>query len=60
MGYFRQISYELEEAATIDGLTRFQTYAKIILPSIPALLTTGILVFIFSWNEFYGHSERRV
>lgn len=52
-GYFGQIPYELEEAAAVDGLTRFQTYARIILPlSLPALLTTGILVFIFSWNEF--------
>ncbi len=52
-GYFRQLPYELEEAAAVDGLTRFQTYLKIILPlSVPALVTTGILVFIFSWNEF--------
>jgi multiple sugar transport system permease protein len=52
-GYFRQIPYELEEAAAIDGLTRFQTYLRIILPlSVPALVTTAILVFIFSWNEF--------
>jgi trehalose/maltose transport system permease protein len=53
MGSFEQIPYELEEAAAIDGLTRFQTYRSVILPLVrPALITTGILVFIFSWNEF--------
>ena len=52
-GYFEQIPLELEEAAAVDGLTRFETYRKIILPlTAPALFTTGILVFIFSWNEF--------
>ncbi|HYR90861.1 MAG TPA: carbohydrate ABC transporter permease [Terriglobia bacterium] len=52
-GYFQQIPEELEEAAAMDGLTPFQTYSRIILPlAIPALVTTGILVFIFSWNEF--------
>jgi len=53
IGAFEQVPYELEEAAAIDGLTRFQTFRKIILPlATPALVTAGILVFIFSWNEF--------
>jgi trehalose/maltose transport system permease protein len=53
IGYFNQIPYELEEAAAVDGLSRFQTFVKIILPlSVPALATTGILAFIFAWNEF--------
>ena len=52
-GYFSQIPYELEEAAAIDGLSRFQTFAQIIVPvSMPALATTEILAFIFAWNEF--------
>ena len=52
-GYFGQIPYELEEAAAIDGLSQFQTMTKVILPlSAPALATTGLLVFIFAWNEF--------
>jgi trehalose/maltose transport system permease protein len=52
-GYFGQIPYELEEAAAVDGLSRFQTLTKIILPlSTPALATTGLLAFIFAWNEF--------
>jgi multiple sugar transport system permease protein len=52
-GYFRRIPLELEEAAAIDGLTRWQTYWRIILPlSMPALATVGLLAFVFSWNEF--------
>ncbi len=52
-GSFEQIPLELEEAASIDGMTRFQTFRRIILPlAAPAVVTAGILVFIFSWNEF--------
>ena len=52
-GSFQQIPSELEEAAAIDGLTRFQTFRMVILPLVaPSLVTAGILVFIFSWNEF--------
>lgn len=52
-GYFAQIPYELEEAAALDGLSRLQIFSRIILPvSGPALATTGILAFIFAWNEF--------
>jgi len=52
-GYFGQIPYELEEAAAVDGLSRLQTFVRIILPlSAPALATTGMLAFIFAWNEF--------
>ena len=52
-GSFAQIPYELEEAAAIDGLSRFDTFRRILLPLVmPAMITAGILVFIFSWNEF--------
>jgi multiple sugar transport system permease protein len=52
-GSFQEIPFELEEAAAIDGLTRFQTFRMVVLPLVsPALVTAGILVFIFSWNEF--------
>jgi multiple sugar transport system permease protein len=52
-GSFQQIPLELEEAAEIDGLTRFQAFRMILMPLVtPALITAGILVFIFSWNEF--------
>ena len=52
-GYFEQIPHEIEEAAEVDGLSRLQTFTKIVLPlSAPALATTGMLAFIFAWNEF--------
>lgn len=53
MSFFKEIPLEIEEAAQIDGLSRAQTLVRVILPlSAPALATTGILVFIFCWNEF--------
>ena len=52
-GSFEQIPYELEEAAAIDGLSRFQTFRTVVVPlATPALITAGILTFVFSWNEF--------
>jgi ABC-type spermidine/putrescine transport system permease subunit II len=52
-GDFRRIPRELEEAAAIDGMTEFQTFRLVLLPLAgPALAATGILVFIFCWNEF--------
>jgi multiple sugar transport system permease protein len=53
MGAFEQIPYEIEEAAAIDGLTKWETYRIVIVPlAAPAMITAGLLVFIFSWNEF--------
>jgi len=52
-GYFKSIPKEIEEAAFIDGATRFQTVIKVILPiSAPGLVTTFIYTFIAAWNEF--------
>jgi ABC-type glycerol-3-phosphate transport system permease component len=52
-GYFGQIPFELEEAAAVDGLSPIQILTRIVLPlSTPALATTGLLAFIFAWNEF--------
>jgi multiple sugar transport system permease protein len=51
--FFREIPSELEEAASIDGSSPLQTFRRIILPlAVPGIATTGILVFISSWNEF--------
>jgi multiple sugar transport system permease protein len=51
--FFRDIPRELEEAAMIDGATRFQAFRKIIVPlGAPGVVTAGLLVFIFAWNEF--------
>jgi multiple sugar transport system permease protein len=52
-GYFKSIPIEIEEAAFIDGATRWQTVIKIILPiAAPGLVTTTIYTFIAAWNEF--------
>lgn len=53
MTFFKQIPKDIEEAAAVDGFTRWGTLWKIIFPlSAPAVATTAILIFIFSWNEF--------
>jgi len=51
--FFLTIPKDLEEAAIIDGCSRFTIYLKIILPlSKPALATLGTFVFLGSWNDF--------
>ncbi|RKT87498.1 multiple sugar transport system permease protein [Saccharopolyspora antimicrobica] len=51
--FFREIPFELEESALIDGATPFQAFRKVILPlAVPGIATTAILVFISVWNEF--------
>ena len=52
-GSIRQIPKDLEEAAHVDGASRRQSFTKILLPlAVPSLATTGILTFIYCWNEF--------
>lgn len=51
--FFLQLPQDLEDAAKVDGYTIVQTLTQILLPlTFPAMVTTGILTFIFSWNEF--------
>jgi multiple sugar transport system permease protein len=51
--FFKQLPQSLEDAAKIDGYTIIPMLLKIILPvTVPALVTTGILTFIFAWNEY--------
>lgn len=53
VGFFRQLPADLEEAALVDGATRWQTFVRVLLPlAAPGLATTGILTFIYCWNEF--------
>ena len=53
VSFFREIPKDLEEAALVDGATRFQAFRKVVVPlAAPGLATAGILTFIFSWNEF--------
>lgn len=51
--YFRTIPFSIEEAAMIDGLTRFQTIRRIIIPlSMGAIATVFIYGFMIAWNEY--------
>jgi len=51
--FFQQLPQDLEDAAQVDGYSTWQMLTQILLPmTTPALVTTGILAFIFSWNEF--------
>ncbi|MEU6130592.1 carbohydrate ABC transporter permease [Saccharopolyspora sp. NPDC047091] len=51
--FFREIPWQLEEAATVDGATPGQAFRKVIAPlAAPGVFTTAILVFIFCWNDF--------
>jgi len=51
--FFREIPWDLDKAARIDGATPFQAFRKIIAPlAAPGMFTSAILVFIFAWNDF--------
>jgi multiple sugar transport system permease protein len=51
--FFREIPWELEQAAAVDGATPFQAFRKVIVPlAAPGVFTAAILVFIFAWNDF--------
>ncbi len=53
IGFFRDIPRDMEEAALVDGDTRFAVMRKVAIPlARPGLAATFILVFISSWNEF--------
>ena len=53
MGYFESIPEELEEAAMIDGATRFGAFWRVVLPlSAPGVLAAGLYAFTQAWNEF--------
>lgn len=52
-GYFRGLPAELEEAGTMDGLSRVGVIFKITLPlALPALASVSLYVFMIAWNEF--------
>jgi trehalose/maltose transport system permease protein len=51
--FFRGLPAEIEQAAVVDGASAFQTFYMILLPlTAPALVTTGLLAFVRSWNEY--------
>lgn len=53
--FIRGLPKELDEAATIDGCTRFQLFWRIILPlSKPAMITISIFAFYWTWDDFFS------
>ena len=53
--FFRGLPREIDEAAKIDGAGYWRIYYRILLPlSIPALATTAIFTFIWTWNDFFS------
>ncbi|GAA4141960.1 carbohydrate ABC transporter permease [Actinomadura keratinilytica] len=51
--FFRQLPFELEQAAMVDGCTRGQAFRRVIVPlAAPGVFTTAIITFIAAWNEF--------
>ncbi|MBC6460906.1 carbohydrate ABC transporter permease [Actinomadura sp. HBU206391] len=51
--FFRQLPFELEQAAMVDGCSRGMAFRKIIIPlAAPGVFTTAIITFIAAWNEF--------
>ncbi len=52
--YFRAIPRDLDEAALLDGASRFALFWKVLLPlTIPAQATLGVFTFLASWNEYW-------
>jgi len=56
--FFRQIPWELEQAAQVDGATTWQAFRKAIVPlAAPGVFTTALIAFFIAWNDFvYGIS----
>jgi multiple sugar transport system permease protein len=53
VAFFREIPWDLEQAAAVDGASPFQAFTKVIVPlAAPGVFTAAILVFIFAWNDF--------
>jgi multiple sugar transport system permease protein len=51
--FFREIPWEMEQAAQVDGATSWQAFRKVIVPlAAPGVFTAAILVFFFAWNDF--------
>lgn len=51
--FFREIPWELEQAARVDGATAWQAFRKVIVPlAAPGVFTAAILTFFFAWNDF--------
>jgi len=51
--FFREIPWEMEQAAQVDGATPWQAFRRVIVPlAAPGVFTAAILTFFFAWNDF--------
>jgi multiple sugar transport system permease protein len=51
--FFREIPWDLDKAARVDGATPLQAFVHVIMPlAVPGVFTAAILVFMFAWNDF--------
>nr|WP_308212256.1 carbohydrate ABC transporter permease [Mumia quercus] len=51
--FFREIPWEMEQAAQVDGATSWQAFRKVIVPlAAPGVFTAAIITFFFAWNDF--------
>lgn len=51
--FFREIPWEMEQAAQVDGATAWQAFRKVVVPlAAPGVFTAAILTFFFAWNDF--------
>jgi multiple sugar transport system permease protein len=54
--FMRSLPKEIEEAAIIDGCSKFGVYLRIIIPlAAPALVTTALFTFLWTWDDFFNH-----
>lgn len=52
-GFFKNMPFELEEAAMVDGCSRMQAFLRVVLPlSLPGILTVAIFSFLLSWGDY--------
>lgn len=51
--FFDDMPRDLEDAALVDGANRWQAFVRVVVPlAIPAIVSSGLLAFVFAWNEF--------
>mgnify|MGYP002713100745 CR=1 FL=1 len=54
--FMRSLPKEIEEAAIIDGCGKFGVFTRIIIPlAMPALVTTALFTFLWTWDDFFNH-----
>jgi multiple sugar transport system permease protein len=54
--FMRSLPKEIEEAAIIDGCSKVGVFLRIIIPlSSPALVTTALFTFLWTWDDFFNH-----